>query len=196
MGTVASGPRFYRGTFGDFGRDNGLAEHTGKELLQHVFRTCFEALADDGGVLVVASVGPQPDVLEGLPAAPRNFILREAVPQLELLARCHAFVTHGGANSMHEALAFGVPLAVVPMFADQPLNADSVARAGAGFSFRKPLDTLTVLALRDAVRQLLDASDSNTYRAAAGAMMKRMGETGGVVRAAETILESSERVRN
>merc|ERR1712050_124437 len=97
------------------GENNGLAECTGKEITQHVFRTCFEALAGIEKVLVIMAVGPQEDALEGLPMAPANFILRDSVPQLEVLSLCHAFVTHGGANSVHEASNFGVPLVVVPL---------------------------------------------------------------------------------
>jgi UDP:flavonoid glycosyltransferase YjiC (YdhE family) len=34
---------------------------------------------------------------------PENFVAQDVLPQLELLQKCHAFITHGGANSMHEA---------------------------------------------------------------------------------------------
>jgi len=190
MGTVGTSSRFWKRAFGDFGRDNGLAECTGKELVQHVFQTCFEVLGNDKNVLVIMSTGPQEDVLEGLPETPGNFIVRENVPQLQVLTRCHAFITHGGANSTHEALSFGVPLAVVPMFADQPIIADAVARTKAGFSFRKPLETLNVPALRDAVSKLVDSSESNTYRAAAELMMKKIKEAGGVAGAADMILQT------
>jgi len=44
----------------------------------------------------------------------------------------------------------GVPLAVVPIFGDQPVNADVVASTGAGVSFRYPRETLTVPALKEA----------------------------------------------
>merc|ERR1712048_1103540 len=191
MGTVGTGPRFWYNRFGDFARENGLAECTGKEFIQRVFQTCFEAFGEDKNLLVIMAVGPQKDALEGLPATPVNFILRETVPQLEILSRCHAFVTHGGANSVHEALGFGVPLAVVPMFADQPTNADSVAHAGAGFSFSKPLETLTAPALRDALCKLVDTNHSNTYRVAAGTMMKKMKDAGGVAGAVDSILEAT-----
>jgi len=53
-------------------------------------------------------------------------------PQLALLARSRAMVTHGGANSVMEALALGVPLLVSPICNDQPHNARFVAGAGAG----------------------------------------------------------------
>ena len=48
-----------------------------------------------------------------------------------------------------KALYFGVPMAVVPIFGDQPQNADVVAKAGCGVSFRRPLETFTVPALRE-----------------------------------------------
>merc|ERR1719401_2591125 len=103
------------------------------------------------------SLGPQEDALQDMPSTPSNFLVRDAVPQLEVLQRCAAFLTHGGANSMHEALALGVPLAVVPVFGDQPVNADSVQRLGAGASFRNPLRTLDVETLRSTVADLTQA---------------------------------------
>ncbi len=53
-------------------------------------------------------------------------------PQLEVLPRAAVLVTHGGANSVMEALAAGVPLLVAPLCNDQPHNAHYVERAGAG----------------------------------------------------------------
>ena len=53
-------------------------------------------------------------------------------PQLELLGRASAMITHGGANSVMEALALGVPLVVAPICNDQPHNLRILERAGAG----------------------------------------------------------------
>jgi UDP:flavonoid glycosyltransferase YjiC (YdhE family) len=188
LGTVANS-RFWDKKFGGVATENGLAEVTGKEITLHIFRTCFQAFGGSDQVLVIMALGPQEDALEGLPAAPENFILRTSVPQLQVLSLCHAFVTHGGANSVHEAFSFGVPLAVVPIFGDQPKNAVSVAATGAGVSFRDPLQSLTVPALRDAVTQMLGAGDSNTYRAAARGMQKMLANAGGVKKAGQTVLD-------
>ncbi|CAE8721084.1 unnamed protein product [Polarella glacialis] len=142
LGTVATG-RLWTLPLGhtaagtannDAGRPEGargLSEYTGKELCQHVYRSCFEALGGDPNIFALLATGLCDDALEGLlHPVPSNFLVQATVPQLEVLKLCDAFVTHGGANSMHEALSFGVPLAVVPIFGDQPFNADSVARCG------------------------------------------------------------------
>ena len=53
-------------------------------------------------------------------------------PQLDLLGRASAVITHGGANSVMEALALGVPLVVAPICNDQPHNLRILERVGAG----------------------------------------------------------------
>jgi UDP:flavonoid glycosyltransferase YjiC (YdhE family) len=53
-------------------------------------------------------------------------------PQLALLTRARAFVTHGGANSVMEAIASGVPMLVSPLCNDQPHQAWFVEAAGIG----------------------------------------------------------------
>lgn len=63
---------------------------------------------------------------------PSNVTVRRFVPQLGVLAHTDVFVTHAGANSLHEALLLGVPLVCVPHFGDQPQNATRVAAQGAG----------------------------------------------------------------
>jgi len=191
MGTVATSARYWIQPFGEFGKDNGLEHCTGKQLIQHVLRTCFEAVGGDHRILVIVSLGSQADVLDGLPTAPSNFVLRQTVPQLEVLKRCSAFVTHGGANSMHEALSLGVPMAVVPIFGDQPKNADSVAAIGAGLSFRNPLESLTASSLREALRQLMEPGEANSFHASALAMSKKLAAAGGVATAVEAILDQA-----
>lgn len=202
LGTVATGD-LWKQPLGIFANGNdelphdepGLATYSGRDFCQRVWRTCFDAFGADiapeerADPLVVMTLGPEEDALEGMPPTPNNFILRRTVPQLEVLRRCNAFVSHGGANSMHESLSSGVPLAVVPIFADQPSNADAVARTGAGVSFRHPLSTLTSASLRRAVVKMLDDADDNAYRIAAWEMATKIKAGGGVAAAADTILK-------
>jgi UDP:flavonoid glycosyltransferase YjiC (YdhE family) len=48
------------------------------------------------------------------------------------MPRLDAVVSHGGHNTVCEALAHGLPLVVAPIRDDQPAIADQVVRAGAG----------------------------------------------------------------
>jgi UDP:flavonoid glycosyltransferase YjiC (YdhE family) len=79
-----------------------------------------------------------------------------------LLPDCAAVVTHGGAGSTLGALAFGLPLLMVPQGADHFFNAERVTAAGAGLQLLP--DRLTADSARDAVRMLLH---DDTFRVAA-----------------------------
>ena len=192
MGTVATSS-FWARKFGPTARSNGLEDFSGKEFVQLVLKTAFEAFQDED-VLVVAAIGPQADALENLPPPPKNFILQEVVPQLQLLQMCDVFITHGGANSVHEALGLGLPLIVVPLFGDQPLNADALSNTGAAISFRFPNETLSPAALRSAVRQMLEPGENgeNSFRLAARELSRQMAQTGGVAEATDYILLGDE----
>ena len=54
------------------------------------------------------------------------------VPQLRVLKMADVFVTHGGMNSVSEALVYGTPMVVIPFVSDQPVNASCVERLGIG----------------------------------------------------------------
>jgi UDP:flavonoid glycosyltransferase YjiC (YdhE family) len=59
------------------------------------------------------SLGPQPS----------NVVVRSYVPQSQLLPRCNLVVSHGGSGSVLGALSHGLPMVLLPMGADQTLNA-------------------------------------------------------------------------
>nr|WEU75331.1 uridine diphosphate-glycosyltransferases 41G2 [Glyphodes pyloalis] len=63
---------------------------------------------------------------------PKNVHVRSWMPQASILAHpnIRVFITHGGLLSTLEAAHYGVPLLAVPIFGDQPSNADRSVRAG------------------------------------------------------------------
>ena len=82
-------------------------------------------------VRVLLTVGRDLD-LGALPETPDNVHVEPWVPQQDVLAHASAAVVHGGSGSTLGALAFGVPLVVIPLFADQPYNARRVHGGGRG----------------------------------------------------------------
>jgi hypothetical protein len=53
---------------------------------------------------------------------PANVHVEQWVPQADVLDHADAVVCHGGSGTTLGALAYGVPLVVTPLFADQPYN--------------------------------------------------------------------------
>lgn len=67
---------------------------------------------------------------------PSNVLIRKWLPQTDILAHKNVvlFITHGGMFGNFEAIARGVPLLVIPFFADQHRNAFRVVKMGYGKS--------------------------------------------------------------
>ena len=85
---------------------------------------------------------------------PVDWLVREFLPQVTLLERAAAAVTHGGNNSVTESMTMGVPLVVLPFSTDQ--FAGAAALEDAGFGVVLPPNTATVAELADAVHWALD----------------------------------------
>ncbi|MCP3803123.1 glycosyl transferase [Allokutzneria sp. A3M-2-11 16] len=145
------------------------------------FSTCFTAFADLPARFVLA-VGPH--ARPGTP--PPNMLVRESVPQLDILARASAFVTHGGMNSALEGLFYGVPLVVLPQQVEQLIIGLAVASRGAAEVLRHNLSNRAVPStdLRAAVsRALTDPS----MRDAAKALSDVISSSGGASAGAQVI---------
>lgn len=63
---------------------------------------------------------------------PPNIHIYDSLPQLEILKKASLFITHGGMNSVNEAICYKVPMIVYPQGADQTLNAWRVNDLGIG----------------------------------------------------------------
>ena len=94
------------------------------------FRTCMDAFQKEN-VTVVMSVGGNYDIAK-LGKLPENFIVRNHIPQIAVLKQASLFITHGGMNSVSEAMIHGVPMLVIPFVSDQPVNARQVEKLGLG----------------------------------------------------------------
>lgn len=106
------------------------------------------AAAAELPVRVLLTVGRELDV-DALGPLPPNVHVEPFVPQVDVFGHASAVVTHGGSGTTLGALAAGLPLVVVPLFADQPMNARRVAAVGAGVVAEPP-------GIREAVETVLD----------------------------------------
>jgi UDP:flavonoid glycosyltransferase YjiC (YdhE family) len=86
-------------------------------------------------------------------AMPANVHIERYIPQALILPRCDLVITHGGSGSVIGALAHGVPLALIPLNADQPLNAERCAALGVGHTIGG--EDITPALARAAVEEML-----------------------------------------
>lgn len=88
-----------------------------------------EALRRVGVRAAVATGASDPASLGEIPA---TWLVRDVLPQVRLLGGAALAVTHGGNNSVTEAVGQGVPLLVLPFSTDQFAGAAAVERRGIG----------------------------------------------------------------
>ncbi|QKV70691.1 MULTISPECIES: glycosyltransferase [Streptomyces] len=113
-------------TFGDAGRNVPLPPEATDPA--RTLRTLVAGLSRLEVTAVVATGGIP---LTGVTPGP-YLHLTDRIPQPLLLECADLFVTHGGYNSIREAVRTATPMAVVPNFGDQPHNARRVAALGLG----------------------------------------------------------------
>jgi MGT family glycosyltransferase len=95
-----------------------------------VYRTALHAV-DGLEARVLLTVGRHFD-RSGLGPIPRNVHVEAWVEQQRVLDETDVVVCHGGSGTVFGALASGVPVVVVPVFADQFDNGRRVAASRAG----------------------------------------------------------------
>ncbi|MEU8031816.1 glycosyltransferase [Streptomyces sp. NPDC049099] len=111
-------------------------------------RAIAQAASELDDCTVVVSTSGIPLDTEGLPG---HVHVTDRVPQPLLLESVDLFVTHGGFNSIREAMRTATPLAVLPHFGDQHANADRVEELGLG----RHITDRSAAGIADVCRKLL-----------------------------------------
>ncbi|OKP96084.1 macrolide family glycosyltransferase [Paenibacillus sp. P46E] len=146
------------------------------------YKLCFEAFKNTDHSIVMA-IGNKVQISD-LGEVPRNFIVKNYVPQTDVLQYAELFITHGGMNSTLESLYYGVPLIVIPQSADQPVIARQVANIGAGIQLQ--MQNLTVIQLREAVDHVTGHS---SFKKVAVRLRESFRKAGGYYQAVDEILD-------
>ena len=148
------------------------------------YNKCFETFADFPARFILAA-GTATDLVELAPIPP-NFEVYTTVPQLQLLQQADLFITHGGINSVHEGLYYGVPLLVIPQQFEQMMNGYCAAKRGAALVIDDQVlwGRVDMATLGQALESML--TDAR-YAQAAGSMQKELQATGGYKQAADEL---------
>lgn len=110
---------------------------------------------------------------------PTNALVVDFAPQLELLDRASALITHAGINTVLEAITKEVPMVALPRSADQPGMGARISRSGIGLvgSFARS----TSSQIRDMVTRVLA---DTSFRERTRQMRRSLETAGGAPRAA------------
>ncbi|HFK1548084.1 macrolide family glycosyltransferase [Bacillus sp. SBS7] len=121
------------------------------EGLEPFFNTCIDAFSGFDGIVVMA-IGDRNDRSK-IQKAPDNFIIASYVPQSEILSETDVFITHGGMNSVHDAIHYNVPFVIIPHDKDQPMIAQRLTELEAAHRLLK--ENVNVRTLKEAVSDVL-----------------------------------------
>lgn len=122
-----------------------------ERFAKSIYDACFEALAEVDAT-VIASVGELVDSFEELPD---NVFAYSRVAQIDVLRHVDLFITHGGMNSVNEAVYTGTPMLVNPLINDEMVIAEQIVRLNIGK--RLDLNNASPYDIRTAVFNILSA---------------------------------------
>ena len=140
------------------------------------FKNCFEALKDMKDVTVVVSLGSNLR-LEDLGEIPSNFLIKEFIPQIDVLKVAELFISHAGNNSINESLGFACPMILCPQQGEQTIGATQVVRLGAGVNTNQKCPSSDMI--KKSVKKILsdDSYKKNALKASIGLRKARESES-------------------
>jgi zeaxanthin glucosyltransferase len=147
-----------------------------------LFADMAAACADQGARAVIGHGGLLSD--EAIAALSGRPLVKAFWHQPAVLPRCAGALLHGGFNTVLDALAAKVPMAVAPLAFEQPGTAARIARSGAGLALTGRLSRRR---LSEALGHVLDEP---SYRVRAQALAGEIASLGGASLAADLIDEA------
>ncbi len=146
------------------------------------YQMCMEAFASFDGI-VVLSIGKKCQTSD-FEHIPDNFIVRQYVPQLEVLKHTSLFINHSGFNSVKESLLLGVPMLLFPMVNDQFLVAKQAAEKGSALVLS--MKEVTKEIIREKAEEIMSHVE---FKTACEALRLDFLKTGGIKEAVDDIEE-------
>lgn len=123
----------------------------GEHIQPEVVKTIFKGLSSLKQQVIWKWEDPK-----NTPGKSANILYKKWLPQDDILAhpKLKLFITHAGKGGVSEAQYHGVPMLALPVFADQPGNADKLVASGYGLQL--PLATLDVDEFKAAIKEVIE----------------------------------------
>lgn len=118
-----------------------------------------------------------------LGVVPKGFLVRGFLPQVALLSHAAVAVTHGGNNSVTEAVTAGVPLLVLPFSTDQFAGAAAIEDAAIGVALAP--NTASVAELTAGILGALGLEDRSR------GLAESLAQSSGSARAFDALTDSA-----
>jgi MGT family glycosyltransferase len=150
------------------------------------YRMCIDIFAKTDYQIII-SLGHRFSEKD-LPSIPSNIIVKNHIPQLEVLQKADLFISHAGMNSINESLYNGVPMILIPQMYEQDFNAFRVQQLGAGV-YIKPRDVTEELLMSNVDKVI----STKSYYINAKKVEKTLKDAGGYKKAADEISDYLEK---
>jgi MGT family glycosyltransferase len=149
-----------------------IAAETYRMALKAVKRTNARVLLTVGRRFDASTLGP----------VPANVHVEPWIDHARVLNPADLVVCHGGSGTTLAALAAGVPLVMLPLFADQFENSRRIAEIGAGRVVETRISaggarSMNAAAVSEVIRSIEDTLAGVTYRDRARGMAAEMTAT-------------------
>lgn len=119
--------------------------------LTGLFPSLLEALREEP-INLILTVGRNMDP-DSFGPQPAHVHIESYIPQSLLLPHCDLVINHGGSGTVMDALSHGLPMVIIPIGADQPVNARNCARMEVARVIEP--DNRTTEAIRSATQDVL-----------------------------------------
>jgi len=128
----------------------GTTEVLNQDLIFYIYREL-----QDMDVDVLFSLGCDRDI-DSFGSPPKNFIVKNFVPQKKVLAEADAIICSGSVNTINEAICFGVPIVAIPFAqADHFIMANQIVSKGIGI--HESIDNLKENRINQAITEVLSS---------------------------------------
>lgn len=132
----------------------GTIELKNKKIILPFLEKLIQIVQSENFVLLISLKAQQEDIAK-LQILERTYVFN-TVPQLEVLCYADVFITHGGINSIKEAVYAAVPMLMIPVHADYDPKGNAARVVYHGLGLRSDAQRDSAKEIKEKIRDLLN----------------------------------------